>query len=131
MQGLHIIADLHDCPQGDYLASATALRALCLGACETAGLTILGEHFYQFASIDATQSGGATGAVVLAESHVAIHTWPERAGATLDVYVCNVRADNSLRAEALYAALIAALQPKTVLVKRLWRGNAAPVGVAA
>lgn len=131
MQGLHIIADLHDCPHGDYLGSAAALRALCLGACEAAGLTILGEHFYQFASIEATQAGGATGAVVLAESHVAIHTWPERAGATLDVYVCNVRADNSPRAEALYATLIAALQPKTVLVKRLWRGTRAPVGVAA
>jgi spermidine synthase len=35
--------------------------------------------------------------VLLAESHLALHTWPERAGVTLDVYVCNFSTDNSAR----------------------------------
>ena len=131
MQGLHIIADLYNCPKGDYLTSAATLRALCVRACKTAGLTVLGEHFYQFNSFDQIQAGGATGAVVLAESHLAIHTWPERDGATLDIYVCNVTADNSTRAENLYATMIAALQPADVLVKRVWRGKALPIKVAA
>ena len=131
MQGLHIIADLYNCPKGDYLTSAATLRALCVRACTTAGLTVLGEHFYQFNSFDQIQAGGATGAVVLAESHLAIHTWPERDGATLDIYVCNVTADNSTRAENLYATMIAALQPADVLVKRVWRGKALPIKVAA
>ena len=131
MQGLHIIADLYNCPKGDYLTSAEALRELCVTACEAAGLLVLGEHFYQFDSVDKIQAGGATGAVVLAESHLAIHTWPERDGATLDVYVCNVTADNSARAEQLYAALIAALQPADVLMKRVWRGKELPIKAAA
>ena len=131
MQGLHIIADLYNCPKGNYLISAAALRALCIKACESAGLSVLGEHFYQFNSFDQIQAGGATGAVVLAESHLAIHTWPERDGATLDIYVCNVTNDNSPRAENLYASLIAALKPADVLVKRVWRGKELPIKAAA
>jgi S-adenosylmethionine decarboxylase proenzyme len=127
MKGLHIIADLYNCPSRELLVSAVALRTLCLRACASAGLSVLGEHFYQFDSFDRIQEGGATGAVVLAESHLAIHTWPERAGATLDVYVCNVSADNSRRAEALYAELLAALNPADVLVERVWRGKDLPV----
>ena len=131
MNGLHIIADLHHCPGGDYLNSADALRNLCIQACKTAGLSVLGEHFVQFDSVDQIQAGGATGAVILAESHLAIHTWPEREGATLDIYVCNVTGDNSPRAEKLYALLIAALNPGDVMVKRVWRGEAPLVKVAA
>ena len=131
MQGLHIIADLYNCPKGNYLVSADALRQLCVQACQSAHLSILGQHFYQFDSFDQVQAGGATGAVVLAESHLAIHTWPERDGATLDIYVCNVSGDNSPRAEELYASLIAALKPADVLVKRIWRGKELPIKVAA
>ncbi|MBC7625284.1 MAG: adenosylmethionine decarboxylase [Aeromicrobium sp.] len=131
MQGLHIIADLYNCPKSNYLTSANALQQLCLKACETAGLSILGEHFYQFDSFDDVQVGGATGAIVLAESHLAIHTWPERDGATLDVYVCNVTGDNSARAESLYDSLISALKPGDVMVKRVWRGKELPITVAA
>ena len=131
MQGLHIIADLYNCPKGNYLTSADALQQLCLKACDAAGLSILGEHFYQFDSFDDVQVGGATGAIVLAESHLAIHTWPERDGATLDVYVCNVTGDNSARAESLYDSLISALKPGDVLVKRVWRGKELPITVAA
>ena len=131
MQGLHIIADLYNCPKGDYLISAEALRSLCVTACGAAGLSVLGEHFYQFDSVDKIQAGGATGAVVLAESHLAIHTWPERDGATLDIYVCNVTVDNSARAEHLYVSLLSALKPADVLVKRVWRGKDLPVKAAA
>jgi S-adenosylmethionine/arginine decarboxylase-like enzyme len=56
---------------------------------------------------------GRHGRVVLAESHLAIHTWPERDGATLDVYVCNYTADNTAKAEAVYKTLIKALKPVT------------------
>lgn len=131
MKGLHIIADLYNCPKGEFLVSADALRNLCINACKQAGLSILGEHFYQFDGVDQIQAGGATGAVVLAESHLAIHTWPERDGATLDVYVCNFTDDNSERAEKLYATLIAALKPADVLVKRVWRGKELPIKAAA
>ena len=127
MKGLHIIADLYGCRNGEMLVSSARLRETCVAACKDVGLTVLGDHFYQFEGLDATQAGGATGAVVFAESHLAIHTWPERDGATLDVYVCNVTCDNSDKAEKLYETLIAALQPGDVLMERVWRGKDLPV----
>lgn len=127
MKGLHIIADFYNCPPTALLTSAKRLRVACVDACEAAGLTVLGDNFYQFDGFNASQQGGVTGAVVLAESHLAIHTWPERAGATLDVYVCNVSADNSWRAEALYQQLVQNLRPEDVMVERVWRGKDLPV----
>lgn len=127
MKGLHIIADLYGCRNREMLASSAKLRETCVKACQDVGLTVLGDHFYQFEGLDATQQGGATGAVVFAESHLAIHTWPERDGATLDVYVCNVTCDNSEKAERLYAVLADALEPADVMVERVWRGRDLPV----
>ncbi len=127
MKGLHIIADLYGCRNREMLASSAMLRESCVAACKDVGLTVLGDHFYQFEGLDATQVGGATGAVVFAESHLAIHTWPERDGATLDVYVCNVTCDNSDKAEKLYATLVDALRPGDILMERVWRGRDLPV----
>ena len=127
MKGLHIIADLYGCRNREMLASSAMLRESCVAACKDVGLTVLGDHFYQFEGLDATQVGGATGAVVFAESHLAIHTWPERDGATIDVYVCNVTCDNSDKAEKLYATLVDGLRPDDILVERIWRGRDLPV----
>ena len=127
MKGLHIIADLYGCRNREMLASSAMLREACVAACKDVGLTVLGDHFYQFDGLDATQDGGATGAVVFAESHLAVHTWPERDGATLDVYVCNVTCDNSDKAERLYAKLVESLRPDDVLLERVWRGRDLPV----
>jgi S-adenosylmethionine decarboxylase proenzyme len=127
MKGLHIIADLYNCQKTDFLVSSNSLRDLCVKACTDSGLTVLGQHFYQFDAMDGTQNGGSTGAVVLAESHLAIHTWPERDGATLDVYVCNFTSDNTAKAESVYKTLIAALKPADVLVERMQRGRDLPL----
>ena len=121
MHGLHLIAELHDChcaPQ--LLADASALRALCLQVCSVPGLTPVGEVFHQFGS--ATAPAGATGAVVLAESHLAIHTWPELAAVTLDLYVCNFSQDNSAAARLAFEQLLAAFSPDRVVRRELMRG---------
>ncbi len=71
MQGLHIIADLYHCPPLTLLTSAAALRLACLRASTMADLSVLEDHFYQFErfdQIDPTKAGGATSAVVAAES---------------------------------------------------------------
>jgi S-adenosylmethionine decarboxylase proenzyme len=127
VKGLHIIADLYNCQKGELLVSSHKLRDLCVNACKDVGLTVLGDHFYQFDSLDGVQNGGSTGAVVLAESHLAIHTWPERDGATLDVYVCNFTADNTSKAEEVYDILIKALKPADVMVERVMRGRDLPL----
>jgi S-adenosylmethionine decarboxylase proenzyme len=122
LKGLHIIADLYDCSAVDILSSAKLLKDCCIGHCKSAGLTVLGDHFFQFDARDANQIGGATGTVVLAESHLAIHTWPEKRQCTLDIYVCNVSRDNSAAAERLFEAVIATIGPTRKIVQRVSRG---------
>jgi S-adenosylmethionine decarboxylase proenzyme len=117
MQGLHLTADLRGCAASRPEMTETAsLRRLCLEAVARAGLTAVGELFHRFVppAANAAAPTGITGVVLLAESHVAVHTWPELEAATLDVYVCNLGADNSARAEALMAALVAAFEPRLI-----------------
>ena len=121
MNGLHLIADLKDCrcpPR--QLLDAVWLAEFCVGACRRHGVTVVGQLFHSF-STDQGQPAGVTGTVVLAESHLAIHTWPEDALVTLDVYVCNYRGDSSARAEALFGALQQAFAPADACVHRVWR----------
>jgi len=117
MHGTHLTAELHGCAAGAPLAEPEALRALCRRVVQEAGLTPVGELFHHF-----PRGGGVTGVVLLAESHLAVHTWPELAAVTLDVYVCNVSADNSGRAERVVDALEAAFAPRRRHRQRLERG---------
>ena len=64
-----------------------------------------------------------TGTVVLAESHLAIHTWPETGDVTLDVYVCNFSRDNSGRARQVFQRVIGALAPQEVVRHEVIRGR--------
>ena len=126
MRGLHLTADLRGCAAAPVMTMPAVLRSTCLGAVAAAGLSAVGELFHRF-SPGAPQGGGVapagiTGVVLLAESHLAVHTWPEIEAATLDVYVCNLGADNSARAEALLAALIAAFEPVSVERHAVERG---------
>lgn len=121
MQGLHILAELHRCAcERTLLHEVKPLRALCLEACASAGLTIVAEAFHAFGT--ATEPSGATGAVVLAESHLAVHTWPEIDAVTLDLYVCNFSRDNTDCAEACFAVLRDAFCPTTVTRRDITRG---------
>ena len=123
MNGLHLIAELHDCKCAPrLLRSVDALRELCLTICAAPGLTPVGQVFHQFGS--AAAPAGATGAVILAESHLAVHTWPELNAVTLDLYVCNFSQDNSVAARSACARFM----PEIVLasasghsVTRRWR----------
>jgi len=118
MQGLHLTADLRGCSAArPVMTEIDALRRLCLDTVATAGLHAVGELFHRFQPAPGAQAEapiGITGVVLLAESHLAVHTWPELGAATVDVYVCNLGADNSARAEALMAALVAAFAPASV-----------------
>ena len=122
MHGLHLTADLRGCCAGRAeLSDAGVLRARCLQAVAAAGLQPVGELFHQFGS-----GGGVTGVVLLSESHLAVHTWSELSAVTLDVYVCNLQADNSARAEALLQALEAVFMPSRTERHRLQRGQSTP-----
>ncbi len=132
MQGLHLTGDLFDCScTSALLTDLQKLSTLCRDATIAAGLTIVDEKYHVFPDWNG-QPGGITGAVLLAESHLAVHTWPERRGVTLDVYVCNFTDDNSGKAQQLFDALLVAFRPKSQVVNRINRGDlAASVDSAA
>ena len=123
MQGLHLCADLRGCdPQAPAMTRPEALKDLCVAAVNTVGLTPVAERFHAFTPTVAGEPAGITGVVLLAESHVAIHTWPEQGGVTLDVYVCNLGQDNSGKARALLQRLLDAFAPAHVQLQELQRG---------
>ena len=74
MQGLHLCADLRGCAPQALMTEPAALRALCVQAVAEAGLQAVAECFHAFEP----SGSGITGVVLLAESHLAIHTWPEQ-----------------------------------------------------
>ena len=126
MDGLHLTADLCGCdPASPLMTDPAALRVMCLRAAVDAALQPVGELFHRF-----PHPGGVTGVVLLAESHLAVHTWPELASVTVDVYVCNFGADNSARAETLLAALVNAFGPVAVQRHALRRGRPTVLEVA-
>ena len=81
------------------------------------GLTVVGDAFHQ------SSPQGVTGTVLLAESHLAIHTWPEHGFVTVDVYVCNLATDNTAKAERLFRALQSALKPQRTKFHSIHRGG--------
>lgn len=117
MQGLHLLAEWYGCSATlAAMRSADELQEVCERLTRQAGLSVVGAYFHQFVP------QGATGTLVLAESHVAIHTWPESGMVTLDIFVCNYISDNSGRAEALYAELKSLFAPAREQLHRLRRG---------
>jgi len=122
MKGLHILAEFHACAcRADAMHDPAAVRRLCLAACESAGLSVVGQVFHGFGTPAAP--AGATGAVVLAESHLAVHTWPELNAVTFDLYVCNYSQDNRAAAEDAYRSLVAAFLPGRIVRRDVTRGN--------
>ena len=78
--GMHLLVDLWGASN---LGDPAHIDAHLCEAAVTAGATILHSHFHHF-----TPNAGVSGVVVLAESHISIHTWPERGFAALDVFMC-------------------------------------------
>ncbi|MCS7083942.1 MAG: adenosylmethionine decarboxylase [Aquificaceae bacterium] len=79
--GLHILADLHGVEPA-LIDRVQDIRHLLETAVKVASLTKISSHYHQF------QPHGATGIVLLAESHLSIHTWPEHGLASVDVFTC-------------------------------------------
>ena len=130
MHGLHLTADLHGCRCAPHwLLDADALGRACNDAVRASGLQAVAQLFHAFPATP-LGPGGITATVLLAESHLCVHTWPEQRGVTLDVYVCNFGADHSGKAQALMDALLALFDPASVERNTLQRGERTEVGPA-
>jgi S-adenosylmethionine decarboxylase len=115
--GVHLMGDLHGCLCDHRLMhDAAHLEAFCQERVSAAGLTPVGSLFHRF-----DEGGGVTGVVVLAESHLSVHTWPESGYVTLDVFVCNHSADNGPKAQQLFDALLTAFNPREPHLRRVDR----------
>jgi S-adenosylmethionine decarboxylase len=117
VQGTQWVGDLCGC-QCDVmlLQTASQLEAACTEAVRASGLHPVGQVFHQF------EPGGATGLVLLAESHLAVHTWPERQFVSIDLYVCNFSEDNSAKASALFELLRQLFRPENIHAQTVARG---------
>jgi S-adenosylmethionine decarboxylase len=123
MQGLHLTADLYRCRcDAAWLTDARRLSDWCLKAAESVGLQPVSQLFH---AVDdgAGGAGGVNAAVLLAESHVCLHTWPGQKAVTLDVYVCNFGGDHSAQARGLMCALVERFQPEWTEQRSLDRGD--------
>ncbi|QTN26725.1 S-adenosylmethionine decarboxylase [Rhodoferax sp. AJA081-3] len=127
MQGLHLTADLTHCQcENTWLTDAARLLDRCAQEVVQAGLQPVNQLAHSFPAT-AQGPGGVTATVLLAESHLCVHTWPEQKGVTVDVYVCNFGADHSAKAQQLMDALVALFAPQQALRQALQRGVQAPV----
>ena len=123
MHGLHLSAEFHGCTgEPHWLTDARRLHAAGIQCVTAAGLHAVGALFHPFPASDSGGPGGVTGVVLLAESHLALHTWPEMAAVTLDVYVCNRSGDHSGQARQVMAALQALFRPTRTEQREVIRG---------
>ncbi len=108
--GNHILADLYGI-DADLLRDGPALESLLRRAAVHAGARILSSHFHSFG-----EKAGITGVVLLAESHISIHTWPECGVAVADIFMCGAT-DAERALEVLIRELVPA-DSQTVSVGR-------------
>ncbi len=108
--GTHVILDLDGCPEL-LLADTVEIRRKLKQAAERAGATIVGEAFHEF------DPPGVSGVLLIAESHLSVHTWPSLGRAALDVYTCGKKFD-AIRAADLLVRSLGARRQRRVVVHR-------------
>ncbi|MDH5767073.1 MAG: adenosylmethionine decarboxylase [Gammaproteobacteria bacterium] len=87
--GTHLLLDLYGASHLDSIERIEQAMRDIVSAC---GATLLHIHLHHF-----TPSGGVSGVAVLAESHISVHTWPERDYAAFDVFMCgDAQPENSV-----------------------------------
>lgn len=107
--GTHLLIDLWGASQLDDLAH---VEAALTAAVQAAGATLLNIDLHHF-----QPEGGISGVAILAESHMSIHTWPERGFAAIDIFVCG-----ACDAHAAIPVLREAFRPAQVTVAEHKRG---------
>lgn len=80
--GTHLLADLSGIVP-ERLRDCAALESLLRAAASAAGAQVLHGHFHSFGP-----GQGVTGVLLLAESHISLHTWPEVGFAAVDIFMC-------------------------------------------
>jgi len=96
--GSQIIAELYYCDR-NLLDDLDYIRNIMLNAAREANVMVIGSKFHKFSP------QGVSGVVVIAESHISIHTWPEYGYAAVDIFTCGNRSMPRLALRYLAKAL--------------------------
>jgi S-adenosylmethionine decarboxylase len=119
--GEHLLLDLYGVAPA-LLRDAAALETALRDAADVLGATILHAHLHRFDSLrtglPAGEQGGVTGVLLLAESHLSIHTWPEHGFAAVDAFMCGTGTTQAAR-----AVFERALAPERIEVRVMQRGG--------
>jgi len=117
--GTHLLVNLHGCPK-ELLCKSEIVLQLLNETVSEAKLTKVGETVHQF------QPEGVTAVILLAESHISIHTWPEKDGfAALDIFTCG----NEGNAEEALKILIEKFKPQKIDKQKIERGLCSEIRV--
>jgi len=109
--GRHILVELYDCNR-EALNDLGFLRDAMVTAAVNCGAVVLGESFHNFSP------QGVSGVVVIAESHLSIHTWPEYGYAAIDIFTCGT----TVRPEKAAEVLIEKLGSRNHSLREIQRG---------
>jgi S-adenosylmethionine decarboxylase len=107
--GTHLILDFWGAKNLDDLERMESALRRCVDECEA---TLLHIHLHHF-----TPNGGISGVAVLAESHISVHTWPERDFAAFDIFMCG-----QTKPEEAISILKRAFTPRTMQITENLRG---------
>ena len=108
----HLLVDLYGCP-ADLLNDVTGLETVMIEAAQRAGATVINSMFHHFSPF------GVSGVVVIQESHLTIHTWPEQGFAAVDLFTCGTQT----KPQRALTHLKRALQSTRVEVRQFRRGQ--------
>ena len=109
--GRHLLLELKDCNR-EVLNDLNFLKDIMQSAATEAGATVLSKSFHQFSP------HGVSGVVIIAESHLFIHTWPECGYAAVDIFTCG----DSVRPEKAARILVNRLEAKNHSMLEIQRG---------
>ena len=118
--GAHLLLELKEC-DAELLDDLGCVRQVLMSAAIESGAKIVGDTFHKFHPI------GVTGVVAIAESHIAIHTWPEYSYAAADIFTCG----ESLRPYGAAELIIEGLRCGDPSITEIKRGMVVPRPVAA
>ena len=108
--GMHLLVELRDC-NPKILSDLKKVEEILVTAAKAAKATIVQTHFHQFSPF------GISGVVIIAESHLSVHTWPEYGYAAVDIFTCG----DTLKPELAASSVIERFhskQPSIIEVKR-------------
>ncbi len=108
--GRHFLLDLEDC-DANILDDLNKIEEILVAAAREAKATIIESRFHKFNPF------GISGVVVIAESHLAIHTWPEHAFAAVDIFTCGKTLEPTVASDYLIKSLHSKA-PSLVEIKR-------------